>query len=195
VYSLTPAQEIAAVSDNPPFDPGVRVRQFYANYLDSIYYIDYYREMNNKISEYTKHMDFLIALGGALSGGSGLGILASQWMAIPCGIVTGASIILSAAEKSYDWPGKSKKVFDYMQKYSVLYTEYRNLFEDVQASRLWNSEFERRFLASRERLDDIPLDEFPSLNLSIRERIQQEIEVRENPKSWWKPAPPDAKAD
>jgi hypothetical protein len=173
-------------------DPGVRVKQFYKAYLDSMYYIDYYRLVNKGVTDYAKHLDFLIALGAALGGGSGLGILASPWMAVPCGIITSASVVLSAAKQSYNWPEKSRFCSDMMQKYSVIYSQCRRVFEDVQATTIWDTKCEEVFLEIRKKKDELPVDLLPELDISVRRKIQNEIVVREEPQKWWMPPPTTA---
>ncbi|WP_431284653.1 hypothetical protein ACQW02_07550 [Humitalea sp. 24SJ18S-53] len=171
------------------FDAVVRVRQFYSAYLDSIYYVEYYRMMNSKVADYARHLDFLIALGAALGGGAGLGILASPWMALPCGIITGASLVVSAAKQSYNWPEKSKFCSDMMTRYSAIAAQARRLCEDLQAARSWSPEFEAAFQAIRKQLDEIPVDQYPEMDVTLRRKIQADIVTREAPQAWWKPAP------
>jgi hypothetical protein len=184
------SQGAANMSDKAVvFDAEVRVRQFYRAYLDSIYGIDYYRLMNKKVTDYSKHLDFVIALGAALGGGSGLGILASPWMALPCGIITSASVVVSAAKQAYNWPEKSKFCSEMMHRYSLTNGQCKRLFEDLQAIRVWNTNFEESFLEIRKTLSEFPVDEIPELDISIRRKIQNEVVVREAPQNWWKPPP------
>jgi hypothetical protein len=154
-----------------------------------MYYIEHYRAMNKKVTDYSKHLDFVVALGAALGGGSGLGILGSTWMAVPCGIITAASVIVGAAKQAYNWPEKSKFCSDMMLRNFAISSECRRLFEDLQVAKLWDPAFEASFLEIRKKLDELPIDQMPELSSSIRSQIQQDIVRREEPQKWWKPSP------
>jgi hypothetical protein len=165
----------------------LRVKQVYDAYLDSVYEIDYYKKMYNDTIRYSRHFDFVIALSAALGGGSGLGILASSWMALPCSIITATALIISVAKQTYDWPAKAGFAVDMIERNGRLAGKLNNLVQDIQASRGWSSEFEKSYDELRLDINYLPQDKYSELSLSVREKIQEEIIRRENPAAWWKP--------
>jgi hypothetical protein len=62
-----------------------RVKQLRDSYLNSVYAVDYYKESNDRTTQYARHFDFAIGLGAVTSGGSGLGILGDTRLAWLCG--------------------------------------------------------------------------------------------------------------
>jgi hypothetical protein len=174
-------------SDEERFSPGARVRQAYSAYLDSLYHGEYYKTMNSDVTTYARHFDFVIGLSAALSGGSGLGILGSPWMAVPCSLLTGASVVLTVAKQSYDWPAKSNFAAEMLEKNGRVAGKLKRLVEDIQATRKWTPEFEKQFSELRSEIDNMPQNKFPQLKLATRERLQDDIVRRETPKECWKP--------
>jgi hypothetical protein len=168
-----------------------RIKQVYTGYLNSIYDVEYYKRQHVDIARYSQHYEFVIALGGALSGGTGLGILASPWMAAPCGVITAASLIFTVAKQTYDWPGRMQFAVNMIDEYGRLSGKFRSLVEDIWTREDWTDEFEKTFIALREEATALPQDIYPQLKADVRNEIQSAIVARENPASWWK-GPADA---
>jgi hypothetical protein len=167
--------------------PKLRVKQTYDEYLDALYAIEYYKRVYKDVRSYSRHFDFIISLSGALSGGSGLGILASPWMAIPCSIITAAAVIFTVARQTYDWPARAAFAVDMIEKNGTLSGKLKNFVQDIQVTRAWNTEFDKRFDEIRSEVSNLPADKFPELSLTVRSSIQNEIIERECPQTWWKP--------
>jgi hypothetical protein len=167
--------------------PKLRVKQAYDTYLDSLYDIECYKRVYNDTEKYGRHFEFVIALSGALSGGSGLGILASSWMAIPCSILTAIALILSVAKQTYAWPKRASFAVDMIERNGRIAGKLKDLVQDIQAFQNWNAEFQKRFDAVRSEINTLPAYIGPELNVQIRSSIQDEIINSERPEMWWKP--------
>jgi len=102
-------------TDAVPKEYVTRVNQAYRAYLTTTYNIDYYHEKCVRLANQTKHLDFLIALGAAASGGSGLGILAATEFAWACGVLTTISTAGAIAKGNYDWSGCLRKCFEIIE--------------------------------------------------------------------------------
>jgi hypothetical protein len=172
----------------PPPDAQTVVRQVHEECLGALYSRDYYRAFHSNTTKYAKSFDFAIALGSAVSGGTGLGILANPAFGWVCGSVTTLSVLLSVAKGVYDWPGKTKFAIDRIQFYENLYSKYRALVDDIGAAREWNSDFAARREALRDRANPDAPDPYGELSGAQRGTIQNAIKARINYKDWWVPA-------
>ncbi|UXN65410.1 hypothetical protein N8E89_07085 [Phyllobacterium sp. A18/5-2] len=164
-------------------------KQIYRSYLDSLYEVDYYHAAIVGVASYSQYYDFVIALGTALSGGTGIiGILSeSQPMAYVCGAVTLASIVLTAAKQAFDWPSKINFASERMQEHAVLAARYKIIVDRIQATHALTKQTVQ---AHHELLDEqasLPVAKFKPLPLKKRRELQAAIQQREAPQTWWKP--------
>ena len=166
-------------------DGVVRVNQVYRGYLNTIFAIDCYLERHGRLAATSKHLDFLIAAGTAASGGSGLGILVSPAFAWVCASLTAISTVGAIAKSSYDWAGCLRTYLERLQFLAPIRQRYRNLIEDIQASKSWNASFENRYTELRDALLTMSVDSCSALPIKTRRKIQNEIKAREAYKTWW----------
>lgn len=162
-----------------------RANQVYRAYLNTIFEIDHYHENHARLTARSKHIDFLIALGAAASGGSGLGILASADFAWLCGVLTTVSTVGAVAKGSYDWSGRLQKSVEMIEFYTPIKQAFANLTEDINVSQSWTDEFEARYTALRDKLVDAPVETTPQLSIDVRRDIQNRIKQSIDYKSWW----------
>lgn len=160
------------------------LNQTYRECLDALYDRDYYRELYDRTIRYAKAFDYSIGLGSAMSGGTGLGILADPKFAWLCGIVTTVSVLLSIAKGVWDWPGKTKFALDRVQFFDERYSDYRQLVDDVNATKQWNADFADRRNSLRQHRPATP-DPYPQLSEKARRSIQNSIRKRVNYGTWW----------
>lgn len=164
-------------------------KQIYRAYLDSLYEVDYYRQVRLGVTSYSQYYDFIIALGTALSGGTGVvGILnESQPMAYVCGAVTLASIVLTAAKQAFDWPGKINFASEMLQRHAALAARYKIIVDRMQATHALTKDIiegHNKLLADQASL---PVDNYEALPIEKRKKLQAAIQQREAPQTWWKP--------
>jgi hypothetical protein len=161
------------------------VNQTYRECLNAVYERDYYQALHSRTIQYARVYDYSIGLGSAVSGGSGLGILADPKFAWLCGIVTTVSVLLSIAKGVWDWPGKTKFALERVQFYDRLYSGYRRLVDDINAAKQWNADFAKRRNDLRDGSTPGTPDPYPQLRESVRRIIQDSIKKRMNYTSWW----------
>jgi hypothetical protein len=164
-----------------------RVRQVYSAYLDTQYHVEYYRTYYGRIQDNSRIFEFVIALSALLSGGSGLGILATQWMAVPCGVITAFAVIFTAAKQTFDWPGKANFCVEMVDKNGRLAGQLKILVDDIKAARSWTNEFAKSFDTLRTEIANLPQDKLPKLPPEEQNRMQTGIIESEQPQHWWKP--------
>jgi hypothetical protein len=151
-----------------------------------LYNIEYYRRVHCLVQRYSRHYEFIIALGSALGGGAGLGILANKYMAIPCGVITATSVVLAIAKQSYDWPGRARFAVDIIDKSGKLSGKLKLLIEDICAKKEWSDEFEKLYSQIRADIANFPQDSSPQLPEKVTIEIQKAIIEREHPATWWR---------
>lgn len=165
-----------------------RVEQIYAAYLDALYAADYFSEVHRSTTAYGRLFDFAIGLGAAISGGSGLGILANPNFAWVCGTITTVSIILTAAKSAYDWPGKLKLAAQMTEKYGSLSGKYQMLIDDINYSEEFTDKFEQTFQKLRDEEASISSAPFPPLDQDKQRELQAAIKNRIHYQNWWRPS-------
>jgi hypothetical protein len=189
--SPTPVQNgvvgASKIASSHSDSPAVRVKQIHYAYLDSVYEEDYYKAVHSEAVSYGKHFDFLIGLGGALSGGSGLGILADSRIAWICGIITACSLVLTVAKSNYDWPKKVEGAVKNIDFHSKMARSYLNLIEDMNYQRQWTDRFNEQYENLRAQRANAPAQLLPLLGIGARRDIQNQIKDRINFKQWWIP--------
>lgn len=159
----------------------------YKEYLNSLYSKEYSNIIVEKISGRIKHSDFGITLGTAISGGTGLGILADPRFAVACGSVSALSVILSTIKAAYQWPDKYKQAIEMAQHYSGICARYRPLVHKLNREKKWSNSIGAAFKEiDEDNSKYVPLD-YIKLPDERRQRIQQEIREREKPQTWWRP--------
>ncbi|MBR0801895.1 hypothetical protein JQ615_41960 [Bradyrhizobium jicamae] len=167
-------------------DPNVEViNQTYRECLNALYERDYYQIAHSNTIQYARIFDYAIGLGSAVSGGSGLGILADPKFAWLCGTVTTVSVLLSVAKGVWDWPGKANFALQRVQFYQKLYSNYQRLVDDVNAAKKWTEEFAEKRNKLRDGATPEQPDPNPELNLATKRRIQNDIKSRLKYTSWW----------
>jgi hypothetical protein len=164
-----------------------RAGQVIQDYLTTEFLREYYRDRHGKTTRYAKHFDFLIALGSAGSGGSGLGILGDPRFAWLCGIVTTVSFILSAAKSQYDWQGRVQNSLKMEEFYGPISTKYKHIIDDMNVARAWNEDFEQRYLTLREEAEHSPQDPYPSYPDKALRVIQNRVKAQIPYERWWTP--------
>jgi hypothetical protein len=122
-----------------------RANQVYKAYLDAIYNLDLYRADQDRTLTWSRGWDYIIGLSAAISGGSGLGILADPRLAWLCGGITTASIFLTVAKGTYDWPGRLKFDTERISDYNKLRLEWQYLKEDLDKTRNWMDDLKSGF--------------------------------------------------
>lgn len=170
-----------------PPNPLVRVNQLYYTYLDTVYECDYYRVMHDSVVGRARHLDFLIGVGTAVSGGSGLGILANPMFAWLCASLTTLSVVLSAAKSAYDWPGRVKAALERHQTFGEISGRLKGIVEDVQYRRGYTPEVESAYLKIRDEIRAVPANPYKEMSEARRRKIQNAIKQRINHKDWWRP--------
>ena len=163
----------------------VRINQVYRGYLNTIFAMDCYHERHVRLAERSKHLDFLIAAGTAMTGGSGLGILAAPEFAWACGSLTVISTLGGIVKSSYGWAGRLQIYHERLKILAPISLRYKSLIEDIQASESWNSGFESRYAKLRDDLKAMPVDAFKELPIKTKREIQNAIKDRESYKTWW----------
>jgi hypothetical protein len=161
------------------------VTQAYRECLDALFNRDYYQELYNRTIRYARIFDYSIGLGSAMSGGTGLGILADPKFAWVCGIVTTVSVLLSIAKGIWDWPGKTKFTLERVQFYNGIYLGYRHLIDDINAAKQWNDDFAKRRNDLRQNSMPTTPDPFPQLSKNAQRSIQNSIKEQVNYTKWW----------
>ncbi|WP_020591594.1 hypothetical protein [Kiloniella laminariae] len=162
-----------------------RINQVYRAYLNSLYEIDYHHECHDRLASRSQHIDFLIALGAASSGGTGLGILASPDFAWLCAILTTISTIGAVAKGIYDWSGRLKKSIEQVEFHTPVKHGLANLIEDIKASQAWSGDFEARYTKLRDELALVPVNSGNGLSVEIQRQIQNRIKDRLQYRNWW----------
>ena len=163
----------------------VVVNQLYRERLGLLYERDYYLELYKRTIRYARVFDYSIGLGSAMSGGTGLGILADPKFAWICGIITTISILLSIAKGIWDWPGKTKFALDRIQFYDAAHSGYKSLTDDVNAAQQWNADFASRRNTLRQSSAPTTPDPYPQLSLKKKRSIQNAIKERVSYNTWW----------
>jgi hypothetical protein len=166
-------------------DDIVVINQTYREGLGARFDRDYYQTVYSSTIGYSRVFDYSIGLGSAVSGGSGLGILANPNFAWICGIVTTASVLLSVAKGVWDWPGKSKFALERVQFFDSVWSNYETLINDLNAEKAWNSDFAKRRNELRKNSKPSNADPYPLLSESARRSIQNRVKDQVAYKSWW----------
>jgi|SRR3954451_18602163 hypothetical protein len=161
------------------------VNQMYREYLNAQFQKGYYQELYGRTIKYSRVFDYSIGLGSAMSGGSGLGILASPNFAWICAGMTTVSVLLSIAKGVWDWPAKSKFGLDRVQFYDNLCAGYRSLVDDVNAQQDWTDEFARRRNGLRANSTPGAPDPYPQLSEKTKRSVQNGVKARIPYQSWW----------
>jgi hypothetical protein len=161
------------------------VNQMYRECLTSLFERDYYQELYNQTIKYSRYFDYSIGLGSAMSGGTGLGILANPNLAWLCGVVTTASVLLSIAKGIWDWPGKTKFALERIQFYEKLYFGYKALVDDVNVAMAWNTNFDQTRNTLRSSSVPPTPDPYPQFSLTAKQAIQNAIKKRITYTTWW----------
>jgi hypothetical protein len=174
-----------------PVSPDVRSRvtNIYHRYLDAVYEVEYYRAVFDETIRYSKFFDFIMALGAAFSGGSGVvaAINKSETGAWVCGILATATVVLTAAKAAYNWPEQITQASTAIEFYSRLATGYYNLSEDVRYQRELTSEHAEMMKKLGEQASGAPKITLRSLPDVRRRAIQDSIKARIPFKEWWRP--------
>lgn len=179
------------VSDHPADatngDAGVRVNQVYRTYLDCVYEQDYYWTIYQRTIRYAKRFDFIIALGAATTGASGVvgTIQQSTVGAWVCGILAIATIVLTAAKAAYDWPTQVETALKSSEFYRQMGAKYNALVADVQYLKRWAPDFEARLQPLADELKAREVAALPTLPDAKRREIQNAIKHRIRYKKWW----------
>lgn len=164
----------------------VRVNQVYRNYLNNLYWSDYYGVHHEAALKQARIFDFFIALGTLIAGGSGLGILADPAFAWLCGIVTTIALVLSGLKTAYNWSNRIKASSEKIGAYGGLSFEYSSLIEDINFRRSWTDEFEERFKRLRQQQAKVSKSfDFPHLDTGRQRQIQNQIKGRIQYSKWW----------
>jgi hypothetical protein len=164
-----------------------RVEQLYRCYLNALYATGYFRQVHLNTTRYAQHFDFSIGVGTAVSGGSGLSILADQRLAWLCAALTSTSVILSVAKANYNWAEKVKYTSDLTEKYGRLAGKYEILIDEINSKCKYDEKMDESFsLLRKEELDFSP-QIFPDLNLEKQKEIQNRIKSSIDYKNWWRP--------
>jgi len=179
-----PAPEAAAANE----DSRGRVEQLYRSYLKCVYSTDYFKAVHHATSRFGTLFDFAIGLGAAVSGGSGLGILADPRFAWACGIITTVSIILTVAKTTYDWPGKLKFASDMVEKFGRLSGKYEILIDEIRYRRVFNQQYDETYRKLRDEEVTFSPALFPPMSIEKQREIQNAIKQRIDYKSWWRPS-------
>lgn len=161
------------------------VNQAYRECLDALYERDYYQELYNRTIRYARIFDYSIGLGSAMSGGTGLGILADAKFAWVCAVLTTVSVLLSIAKGIWDWPGKTKFALERVQFYGGVYSGYRYLIDDVNVAKQWNADFAKRRNDLRQNSTASTPDPYSQLSENARRSIQDAIKKRVSYTNWW----------
>jgi hypothetical protein len=161
------------------------VNQAYREGLGALFSRDYYKAVYSKTIQYSKVFDYSIGLGSAMSGGSGLGILANPNFAWVCAILTTISVLLSVAKGVWDWPGKAKFALERVQFYDECYSGYQSLIDDINVAKEWTLEIAKRRIDLRQKNTSSTPDPYPELSKKAQREIQNSIKSRINYTSWW----------
>lgn len=187
---MTLAQDTQNVTVNPT-DAGddegtiARVNSAYRMYLTGHFEEAYYRKRYDHLITTSQHFDFVIALGAALSGGTGLGILADARFAWVCGVVTAASVLIAAFKGGYKWPEKLKVTLEILSTLSKLNAQASNLVDDIQHRKTWNDDFEARYKKLRDEYAAVPVYPFPHWSDEKLREIQNDIKNRKEYRKFW----------
>jgi hypothetical protein len=176
--------KIAKPDEGPNESLVQRVNQVYRAYLNAIYELEYYRADQERTMTWSRRWDFIIGLSAAISGGSGIGVLADPRLAWLCGVIATGSVILTVGKSVYDWPGRLKVDTERINDYSRLRYDYQYLKDDVESNRVWSNQLENRFLELRKR-EQLPETPYKRLNIKIRRAIQNGVKARYDYKRWW----------
>lgn len=167
--------------------PKERVAQIHKRCLNSIFATDYFKEVGRRVTRYAPHFDFAIGLGAALAGGSGLGILSNPNFAWLCGLLTTASVILTVAKSSYNWPARLKLASEMTEKYGRLSGKYLLLVDEMNYAREFNEGFEKTYVALRNEELQFSQEDYPDLSIDTERKIQTAIKQRIPYSEWWRP--------
>ena len=162
-----------------------RVRQIHHAYLETEFQVEYYTTLRDRTSRYAKHFDFLIGLGAAGSGGSGLGILGDARFAILCGILTSVSVILAIAKSTYDWQGRIAKSTELLGYYRPIALQYNQLIDDLNYNKKLDSEYEALHLKLRADTINAPVDPYPALKEKDKKSIKKSVRNNIDRTKWW----------
>lgn len=161
------------------------LNQTYREFLNASFQRNYYQTLYSRTIRYAKSFDYLIGLGSAASGGTGLGILANPSFAWVCGPITTISVFLSVAKGVWDWAGKSKFSLDRVQFYDKLSSDYRSLIDDVNAAQEWNTNFSQKRDALRQNSNPGTPDPYPQLSDKVKRKIQVGVKAQIPYRQWW----------
>lgn len=177
--------KLAITNNASPPDGAERANQLYRAYLNCAFDEEYYRGRHKETLSYSNNFDMSIGLGAALSGGSGLGILADPAFAWVCGIITSGSVIASVAKASYKIDTRAQAAMDRVVFYGGLRAKLYDLIQDVQASCAWSPSFEGRFLDLREKISNFAPYPFSHWDADKLRGVQEIIKARTDYESWW----------
>lgn len=164
-----------------------RVAQIHVHCLNSVYATDYFKEVGRRVTRYAPHFDFAIGLGAALAGGSGLGILSNPNFAWLCGILTTASVILTVAKSSYNWPTRLNFASEMTEKYGRLSGKYLLLIDEMNYAKSFNDGFDKTYVALRNEELQFSPENYPDLSIDTQQKIQAAIKRRVPYPNWWTP--------
>lgn len=170
----------------PDATPGdvIRINQIYRAYLDRRFDLEHYICIQRETLQWARYWDFIIGFAAAISGGSGLGILADKKFAYLCALITTAAIILTVAKAVWDWPGKLKAINDRIVALSELAGRYKILVDDLQYRQALLPELNATF--DKIRADDVKViqDGF-ALSIKKQRDIQDRLKAQVKYKEWW----------
>jgi hypothetical protein len=163
----------------------VRVNQVYRMYLDLLWAIECYRVRYQRILRFTSHLDFAIAISGAVAGGSGVGVLKDPRLAWMSGAAALLSVFLTAAKTAYHWPDKLRHVLDQMIQYEGVKDGFAQLVQDIEYKRAFPKAFEERFAKLRALEAKITIESNEILAEKEQFTVMDRIKRREGYEAWW----------
>jgi hypothetical protein len=169
-------------------DPGSKLKQVYKSYLTAVFRRDYYQCVRERTQWYSTHVDFVIGIGAAASGGTGFALLSRPEFAwLSPGLAT-ATTILTIAKGAYKWPDRLGKAVELEQYYENISAKYKLLVEDIQITHTLSDEAEAVHLDLRSK-SEMPTETFTYNGLSQRKarQLQNDIKQRIAYKAWWLP--------
>jgi hypothetical protein len=162
-----------------------RVNQVYREYLTILFRQKYYNELYGRTVWWSKILDYLISVGSAASGGTGLGILATPAFAWACGPLTTISFFLGIAKANWGWADKSKFALDRVAFYDKLSGGYQSLVDDIDAARAWTEDFSNTRNALRQNATPSQPDPYRELRDKVKAKVQDSVQHQVQYKQWW----------
>lgn len=165
------------------------VEKVHRDYLDTQYVYEYMRAVKSATWWWSRHLDFLIALGSAGGGAAGfVGMVAKMpELAWVCGPLTVVSAGLNVAKSVYGW-GKSIDVANKaIGDYGKLVMQYRYLVDDLNAQKKWATDSRKKSDELRQTRLRVAPHDFPDLDITQQTKIQELIKKKNDRSGWWKP--------